>query len=78
MKPRFFKVNRSEHAYLTFITESYEGVCTVSTVDKKNGIVRVVAPDGRESELEGLLKSLNAEFGMEELFDFKQETGETS
>ncbi len=78
MKPRFFRVYRSEHAYLTFITESYEGLCTVSTADKKAGIVAVVAPDGRESELEGLLKALDAEFGMEELFNFKQKTVEIS
>jgi hypothetical protein len=41
--PRFFKVERSQHAYLTFIVESYEGICTVSTVDNKNGIIRVSA-----------------------------------
>ena len=65
--PRFFKVERSQHAYLTFITESYEGLCTVSTVDNKNGIVRVIAPEGREEELEGLIRALQEEIGMEEV-----------
>jgi len=67
MKARFFKVERSQHAYLTFITESYEGLCTVSTVDNKNGIIRVIAPEGREEELEGLIHALQEEIGMEEV-----------
>jgi hypothetical protein len=68
--PRFFRVDRSQHAYLTFIAESYEGLCTVSTVDNKNGIVRVIAPERREEELEGLLCALKQEIGMEEVIDY--------
>ena len=70
MKPRFFRVARSQHAYLTFIAESYEGLCTVSTVDNKNGIIRVLAPEGREDELEGLIHALRGEIGMEEIIDY--------
>lgn len=70
MKARFFKVERSQHAYLTFITESYEGLCTVSTVDNKNGIIRVIAPEGRKEELEGLIHALQEEIGMEEIIDY--------
>jgi hypothetical protein len=69
MIPRFFKVERSQHAYLTFIVESYEGICTVSTVDNKNGIVRIIAPEGREEELEGLIHALQEEIGMEEIVE---------
>lgn len=71
MIPRFFKVARSQHAYLTFITESYEGLCTVSTVNNKEGIVRIIAPEGREEELEGLLSALKEEIGMEELTNYE-------
>lgn len=70
MTPRFFRVERSQHAYLTFITESYEGLCTVSTVDNALGIVRIMAPPGREEELEGLIHALQQEIGMEELHDY--------
>lgn len=70
MTPRFFKVERSQHAYLTFITESYEGLCTVSTVDNALGIVRITPPPGREEELEGLIHALQQEIGMEELYDY--------
>lgn len=67
MKERFFRVERSRHVYLTFITESYEGLCTVSTVDNALGIVRIMAPPGREEELEGLIVALQQEIGMEEV-----------
>lgn len=67
MKPRFFRVARSQHAYLTFIAESYEGLCTVSTVDNKNGIIRVLPSEGQEADLEGLICALREEIGMEEV-----------
>lgn len=67
MKPRFFRVDRGQHAYLTFIVESYEGICTVSTVDNAKGIVRVLPSEGQEEDLEGLLRALHDEIGMEEV-----------
>jgi hypothetical protein len=38
-------------------------------VDNAKGIVRVIAPEGREEELEGLLTALHNEIGMVELHD---------
>lgn len=67
MKPRYFRVDRSQHAYLTFIMESYEGICTVSTVDNTKGIIRVLPSAGQEQDLEGLLEALRGEIGMEEI-----------
>ena len=67
MTPRYFKVERSQHAYLTFILESYEGICTASTVDNARGIVRIIAPEGRAEELEGLLTALQTEIEMHEV-----------
>jgi hypothetical protein len=69
--PRFFKVERSQHAYLTFIVESYEGICTVSTVDNKNGIIRVLPSEGQEQDLEGLIRALQEEIGMREIVDYE-------
>ena len=69
MKPRFFRVDRNQHAYLTFIVESYEGICTVSTVDNAQGIVRVLPSEGQEQDLEGLIRALQEEIGMEEIVD---------
>jgi hypothetical protein len=72
MTPRFFKVERSQHAYLTFIAESYEGLCTISTVDNKNGIIRIMSAAGQERDLEGLLTALGEEIGIKEIFDYQQ------
>lgn len=71
MRPRFFRVDRSQHAYLTFIAESYEGLCTISTVDNKNGIIRVLPSEGQEQDLEGLLAALREEIGMEEIVEYE-------
>ncbi len=70
MKPRFFKVERKHHAYLTFIAEAHDGLCSMSTVDNARGIVRITAPQGREEELECFLEAMNDEIGMEELKDY--------
>jgi hypothetical protein len=70
MTPRFFKVERSQHAYLTFIAESYEGLCTISTVDNKNGIIRVLPSEGQEQDLEGLIHALQEEIGMVEIIEY--------
>lgn len=67
MPPRYFMVDRSQHAYLTFIIESYEGICTLSTVDNAKGVVRVLPSEGQEQDLEGLLAVLRDEIGMEEV-----------
>ena len=71
MKPRFFRVDRSQHAYLTFIAESYEGLCTVSTVDNAQGIIRVLPSEGQEADLDGLIGALQEEIGMEEILDYE-------
>lgn len=65
MTPCFFRVDRTQHAYLTFIIESYEGICTLSTVDNAKGIVRVLPSEGQEEDLEGLLAALRDEINME-------------
>ena len=70
MNPRFFFVERSQHVYLTFIAEAHEGLCTVSTVDNARGIVKIIAPEGREHELESFIKGIKEEISMEELSDY--------
>lgn len=65
--PRYFRVERRQHAYLTFVMESYEGICTVSTVDNAKGIVRILPSEGQEQDLEELLTALQTEIGMEEV-----------
>lgn len=69
MYTRFFKVDRQQHVYLTFLAEAHEGLCTVSTVDQQQGIVRISAPPGREQETDQFILALQNEIGVEELHD---------
>ncbi len=64
---RLFRVNRKDIWYLHFIFEAYDGVATVSTVDAKDGIVRIIIPAGREEEAGELLRELSLEISLEEL-----------
>jgi len=69
MKPRFFQIDRQQHVYLTFLAEAHEGLCTVSTVDQQQGIVRISAPPGREQEVDQFIQALQEEIGMCEVYD---------
>lgn len=69
MHTRFFKVDRQQHVYLTFLVEAHEGLCTISTVDQQQGIVQISAPPGREQEVDQFMLALQNEIGMEELHD---------
>jgi hypothetical protein len=67
MYPRYFMVPKAAQAYLTFIVESYEGICSLSTVDTPQGIVRISAPAGPTTDLDALVNAMIVETGMEEV-----------
>jgi len=67
MIKRCFQVARSDIAYLHFIFESYEGLATLSTIDRKNGIVQLSIPRCFEGEVNNLLQSLKTEITITEM-----------
>lgn len=67
MTTRCFKLTRRDHMYLTFLVEAHEGLCTVSTVDQRNGIVRISAPEGREQEVASFITALTHELDLQEV-----------
>lgn len=67
MKNRFFQVDQSQHGYLTFISDGHEGLCSISTVDRQNGIIKITAPDGREAEVDSFILAMTDEIGMKEV-----------
>lgn len=69
MHTRFFKIDRQQHVYLTFLAEAHDGLCTISTVDQQQGIVRISAPPGREREVDQFIRALQEEIGMQEIHD---------
>lgn len=67
MYTRFFKVDRQQHVYLTFLAEAHDGLCTISTVDQQRGIVQICAPPGREQEVDQFILAMQDEISMQEV-----------
>lgn len=63
----FFKIDRRDHAYLTCIAEAHEGLCTISTVDQQQGIVRISTPQGRKQEVDQFIEAFQHEIDMQEV-----------
>jgi uncharacterized protein DUF4911 len=64
---RYFKVNRRDLVYLKFILEAYEGLTTLSTADRVEGIVRLNMPLGFSGDVAALVDVLRTEIAMNEV-----------
>jgi Domain of unknown function (DUF4911) len=63
---RYFQVNRRDLVYLKFILEAYEGLATLSTVDREGAIVRVGYPRCFSRDVHALLHALGKEIELRE------------
>ena len=72
---RFFRLDRRNLAYLTFIFEAYEGLATVSTVDKKETIVSITTLPGLEADVDDLIVALQKEMTLTETTPTGGDTG---
>ena len=45
-------------AFLKFILEGYDGLATVTTLDRKKGLVRLIYSESRTEEFNSLLQEL--------------------
>jgi len=50
--------------YLKFILEGYDNLATMSTVDRRQGIVELYIPSGNEDLVQELLASIKTEIGL--------------
>jgi hypothetical protein len=64
---RFFTLPRRHMTFFKFIMEAYEGLATLSTADKLNGIVRLSWDCRSTSDLEQLLSALQQEIQLVEV-----------
>ena len=62
---RYFRVPHREMVYLKFILEAYEGMNVMSTVDNREGIIRVAIMEGFVDDLDRLLAELGRQVPME-------------
>ena len=64
---RFFQLASRDLVYMKFILEAYEGLCTMSTVDGKRGIVRVSYQRPCAGDLAALMDALGREIAVREV-----------
>ncbi|HPX61333.1 MAG TPA: DUF4911 domain-containing protein [Deltaproteobacteria bacterium] len=62
---RYFKVRQSDIVYLKNITEAYEGMNVMSTVDNQQAIIRIAIMPGFETDMDALLAELGKDVQME-------------
>ena len=62
---RYFKVLHRDMVYLKFILEAYEGMNVMSTVDNKEGIIRIAIMPGFVEDMDQLLVELGKQVVME-------------
>ncbi|GFO58237.1 DUF4911 domain-containing protein [Geomonas silvestris] len=64
---RYFQLASKDLVYLKFVLEAYEGLCTMSTVDGKRGIVKVNYPLPFAEDVHDLLEALCGEIALIEV-----------
>jgi hypothetical protein len=62
---RYFKVAHRDMVFLKFILEAYEGMNVMSTVDNKEGIIRIAIMPGFVEDMDALLADLGRQVTME-------------
>ncbi|KAF0218690.1 MAG: hypothetical protein FD174_2783 [Geobacteraceae bacterium] len=64
---RYFHITGRDLVYLKFIMEAYEGVATLSTADKRNGVVVIAYSDFFAETVNDLLATLREEISLVEV-----------
>ncbi len=54
---RYYILNPKDIYYLTFTLEAYEGLASVTTIDKKAGIVKIQIAPGWEFEIDTVIEN---------------------
>lgn len=70
---RYYQVNRRDLVFLKFILEAYEGMSTMTTVQREGAIVRLTIPAGFAADMQSLLAALSSDIPLHET-DFAPET----
>lgn len=71
---RYFLVNRRDVVYLKFILEAYEGMATMTTVQREGVIIRLTIPAGFAADIQELLAAVSADIPLQEtVFDEESE-----
>ncbi len=66
IKKKYIRVDRKEICFLKFIFEAYDGIATLTTVDKDLGIVLIIIAPGCEKDVEMILHDLKKDILIEQ------------
>ena len=72
---RYYRVDRSQIAYIRFTLEAYEGLASVTTLDPFLGLIRLTIAPGRGPEVDAIIKDLKREILIEPAALEKMEAG---
>ena len=64
---KFLKLNRSHIAFIKYLFEGYEGLVTVSTIDKMNSIIQISIMPDFVADTEKILNAVRHEIDYEEV-----------
>lgn len=65
---RYYRVDRTEIAFLRFIFEAYDGIAVVRTIDAQKGIILLYIPPGCEDDVDYVLQDLAKQIMIEPTF----------
>jgi len=66
---RKLKLNRRDIAYVKYILEGYEGLATITTVDKDKSVVQLSILPDFAYDVDGILEALKEEIDIYEIDD---------
>ena len=61
---RYFRLDRRDLAYLTFIVEACEGMATLSTIERRETLVSLTTLPCFAAELDGFIEAIRKEIPM--------------
>jgi len=61
MKTRYLRLDRKDISYLAFLLEGYENMITMSTIDKREGIVKLFVPEDFIKDMDAVLCAMGHE-----------------
>lgn len=64
---KYFKLKIKELVLIQFIIEAYEGLATVTTFNKNEGVIKVSYPSKMNEEVNGVIAHLKLEYHLEEI-----------
>jgi len=65
---RYYRIDRTQIAFLRFIFEAYDGIAVVRTMDAQKGVILLYIPPGCEDDVDYVLQDLAKQIMIEPTF----------